>query len=692
MVALLAEIASKARDENRYQGDKLARDLGREIAALGSDSPLELRWRLHRLAGVAELRAGNEEKGVALLIKAYGLLPELVATIGAGYAAETTFQLGVGFLRIGETQNCCNRFTPESCIAPIQGGGIHTVPEGSRRAIECFSEVLRNLPPDHDLHLASLWLLNIAHMTLGEYPHAVPPEHRLPESAFRSEVPFPRFPNIARKLGLDRFNCSGGVIIDDFDGDERLDILSSTWEPNGQIIIFAADGKGGFEDRTAASGLEGITGGLNLVPADHDNDGDLDFLVLRGAWLGKAGRLPNSLVRNDGGLTFTDVTFESGLGDVHYPTQTAGWADYDNDGDLDVYIGNETTEDIACPSQLFENQGDGTFRDVAARAGVTNDRFAKGVSWGDYDNDGDPDLYVSNLMAENRLYRNHGDGTFADVAREAGVTRPSKSFPVWFWDYDNDGNLDIFVSSFDGKAQDHARHYLKRPRTCELACLYRGDGRGGFSDVAVAAGLDFPMLAMGSNFGDLDGDGFLDLYLGTGDPEYASLIPNLMLVSRAGERFVDVTMAGGFGHLQKGHAVSFADIDGDGDVDVFEKMGGAYLGDRFRDVLFENPGFGNRWLVVRCVGTRSNRSAIGARIRVDVETEAGVRTIRREVSSGGSFGANPLSQTIGLGKCLRIRLLEVRWPASGTAQRFADVPLDSRLRIEEGNDRLGGRG
>jgi hypothetical protein len=160
-------------------------------------------------------------------------------------------------------------------------------------------------------------------------------------------------------------------------------------------------------------------------------------------------------------------------------------------------------------------------------------------------------------------------------------------------------------------------------------------------------------------------------------------MPNLMLLGRGGDRFVDVTMAGGFGHLQKGHAVAFADIDQDGDVDVFEQMGGAYIGDRYRDLLFENPGFGNRWVRINCRGTTSNRSAIGTRIRVEIET-GGVRSsIYRSVTSGGSFGASPLPQLIGLGKCQRIVFVEIRWPASGAVQRLEGVKLDSLLSITE---------
>ena len=151
--------------------------------------------------------------------------------------------------------------------------------------------------------------------------------------------------------------------------------------------------------------------------ADYNNDGLLDILVLRGAWMGrKYGRQRNSLLRQNTDGTFTDVTKESGLGSTAFPCISAGWADYNGDGNIDLYIANERF-----PGQLFRNNGDGTFEDVARSAGVDNQLNGKGVTWGDYDNDGDPDLYISNLGGLNRLYRNNGDGTFTDVARETGV-------------------------------------------------------------------------------------------------------------------------------------------------------------------------------------------------------------------------------------------------------------------------------
>jgi hypothetical protein len=193
---------------------------------------------------------------------------------------------------------------------------------------------------------------------------------------------------------------------------------------------------------------------------------------------------------------------------------------------------------------------------------------------------------------------------------------------------------------------------------------------------------------MGCNFGDLDNDGFPDVYLGTGTPTTRAIMPNLLWHNRGGRDFADVTLPSGMGHLQKGHGIAFADVDGDGDLDVFEEMGGAYRGDKFRDALYENPGSNHHWLAVRCVGTKSNRSAIGARIRAEIVDGATHRNVYATVGSGGSFGANPLRQHLGLGKAAKVELLEVFWPATKTTQTFRDVETDRVVEVTEGSDRL----
>jgi len=149
-----------------------------------------------------------------------------------------------------------------------------------------------------------------------------------------------------------------------------------------------------------------------------------------------------------------------------------------------------------------------------------------------------------------------------------------------------------------------------------------------------------------------------------------------------------VTTAGGFGNLQKGHAVAFADFDNDGDQDVFEQMGGAYLGDRYYDLFFENPGFGNNWIAIELTGVDSNRSAIGARIKIEIEDAGTQRTVYRHVNSGGTFGGNPLMQTLGIGKAKRIDRLEIYWPKSDATQVFQSVDVNKRIRITEGLDEI----
>jgi hypothetical protein len=188
--------------------------------------------------------------------------------------------------------------------------------------------------------------------------------------------------------------------------------------------------------------------------------------------------------------------------------------------------------------------------------------------------------------------------------------------------------------------------------------------------------------AMGTNYGDFDNDGWLDMYLGTGEPSLATLVPNRMFKNVDGERFSEITASSRTGHLQKGHGVACGDWDRDGDVDLFVETGGAINGDKYHNILFQNPGQGNHWLTVKLVGKRSNRAAIGARIKVVTAGEK-PQAIHRHVSSGSSFGGNPLEQTIGLGKATRVARLEIHWPTSGTTQVLQDIAADQAIEITE---------
>ena len=592
------------------------------------------------------------------------------------------------WLRMGEQENCLANHTSESCLVPIQGDGVHTLPRGSRGAINLLEEQLAQDPSD----LTSVWLLNVAYMTLGQYPDRVPLVWRIPPEAFESDYDIQPFPDVASKVGLNVDGLAGGTIMEDFNRDGYLDMMVSDWSLSGPLRFFVNRRDGTFAEQTRKAGLDGMVGGLNLIQTDYNNDGWPDVFVLRGAWLAGAGHHANSLLRNNGDGTFEDVTEQVGLLSLH-PTQSAAWLDYDGDGWLDLFIGNESSGTEVHPCELYHNNGGVTFTECAHASGVAVTQFVKGVTSGDYDNDGRPDLFLSIMNGANMLLHNDGPpsagaapaGTwrFRNVAADAGVTSPGPSFPTWFFDYDNDGWLDLFVSDYGGNTADVLADYIGRRRTPVRARLYRNNHDGTFADVSRETGLDKVLLAMGANYGDLDNDGWLDFYVGTGDPGLSTVIPNRMFRNNGGKVFQDVTTSGGFGHIQKGHGVGFGDWDNDGDQDVFINMGGAYSGDTYRSSLFLNPGHGNHWVTLKLQGVRSNRAALGARIRIEVETPEGRRFIYKTVSSGGSFGSSPLRQEIGLGPATSIRRVDILWPATGRTQQVKGVALDRFYKIRE---------
>jgi FG-GAP-like repeat/ASPIC and UnbV len=279
-----------------------------------------------------------------------------------------------------------------------------------------------------------------------------------------------------------------------------------------------------------------------------------------------------------------------------------------------------------------------------------------------------------------------GDGTFVDVTAVLKVTGPTHCFACWFWDYDNDGRLDIWVSRYLSTLSDVIRDQLNRPAGGERPRLDRNMGpTEPFRDVTAEVGLDRVVLPIGCNFSDIDKQRCLHTYISTGQPSYLYLMPDVLFRNDGGRRFEDSTAATGTGHLQKGRGVAFADWDGDGDADIFLEAGGAVPGDRAHNVLFQNPVYGNHWLTVKLVGTRTNRAAPGAKIRVDLPGTAGAVASRyRTITAGSSFGGNPLACTIVLGRATTIQTLEVSWPTSGIRQSFHDSPVDRAIEITEG--------
>jgi len=599
-------------------------------------------------------------------------LVEADDALAADWLYTIIFYQGVTALRQGENENCILCRGASSCILPIDPAAVHKNPAGSRHAIAQFSEYLERFPGD----LGVRWLLNLAHMTLGTYPGGVDPRFRIGLDRFTaSEFDIGKFRDISDRVGMDRMNWAGGAIMEDFDGDGLLDLVVTSSDPAQPMAFYRNKGDGAFEDRTRVAGLTDQLGGLYCVQTDYNNDGLMDIFIARGGWL----RCPMrpSLLRNNGDGSFTDVTFEAGLA-TPVNAGTAIWADYDNDCLLDLFIACEQQ-----PSRLYHSRGDGTFEEVAHSAGVqAAGKFCKGAAWIDYDNDGYPDLFLNHYGAPAQLFHNNRDSTFTDVTSALGIDGPRQGFSCWAFDYDNDGWLDIFATSYDHTLDDIVKGLVGQPHGRDSTRLYRNLGGKCFRDVTREVGLDQCFAAMGSNFADFDNDGWLDLYLGTGAPDFSMLVPNRLFRNVAGKRFADITASSGTGHLQKGHGIACGDWDRDGNVDLFVETGGTVPGDRYHNLLFQNPGQGNHWLTVKLLGQQTNRPAMGARITVVTDGEASL-TIHRHVSSGSSFGANPLQQTIGLGQARRIARLQIDWPTSGTTQVFHDVPMDQAIEVTE---------
>ncbi len=598
--------------------------------------------------------------------------------------------LAISYMRIGEQENCLNKNKENSCIFPIQGDGIYSLRSGPEKAISIYKKILEKSPNNYE----AIWMLNIAYMTLGDYPDKVPAQFRIPPSSFASNGYINPFKNISSKVNLNTKGLSGGTIVEDMDNDGFLDIIASSWGIKDQMKVFRNDGKGKFIDVTNESGLVGLTSGLNMMQADYDNDGLKDILVLRGAWYLNNGQIPNSLLKNMGDFKFKDVTVEVGLFSK-FPTQAATWADFNSDGWIDLFIGNESTSAIKAPCELYINHN-GRFTNESVSSQIASiTQFVKGATSGDIDNDGDQDLYISVLSGNNILLRNDSDETgikFVNTTINAGVSEPFGSFPTWMWDYNNDGNLDIFAGSYDMRNNDVAGNvaaaYLGKGSDVQRSYLYQNNGNGTFTNVAKSSGLDEPMYIMGSNYGDVDNDGFLDMYLGTGAPSFTSVVPNKMFRNNAGKSFEDVTTVSRLGHIQKGHGVSFGDIDNDGDTDIFHVLGGAFEGDVFLDALFENPGTeGNNFINIECVGSTCNKSAIGAKIKVTGIDKSGSKNVSYHlVNSGGSFGASSLAQEIGLGHAINIESVEVFWPnKSKSVDKYTNISPNTFIKLTEGS-------
>ena len=495
-------------------------------------------------------------------------------------------------------------------------------------------------------------------------------------------------------------SMSGGVAAFDYDNDGYVDIyfvnsLSVDLMKSGgktRSALYRNNGDGSFTDVTDKANVGDVGWGMGAAVGDYNNDGFDDLYV---TCLGS-----NHLFKNNGNGTFTDVTRAAGVDDTRWSTGAA-FVDYDNDGRLDLFVANyvdydlnnlpEFGKDKTCQykgiavqcgprgmrgagDSLFHNNGDGTFTDVSKKAGVSdpNGYFGMGVICSDFDDDGWVDIYVANDSTPSLLYRNNGDGTFKEIGFVSGTALSADgseqgSMGVTVGDYDHDGRFDIFKTNF----------------VDDYNTLYHNDGRNSFTDVsykANVAAVSMPYVGWGTRFFDYDNDGWLDLFIANGHvyPQLQHYRQRKLLHhnNRDGT-FTEVAAQFGAPLMQEraGRGVAFVDLDNDGDVDlVTNDLDGP------PQVLRNDGGNANNFVLVKTIGVRSNRDGIGAKVKV----VSGDLTQIDEVRSGASYiSHNDLRLHFGLEKRAKIELIEIRWP-SGTIDKITNASVNKLLTAKEG--------
>ena len=632
-------------------------------------------WQLGRVL----LLQGRIEEGVALLEESLLLDPERDAA--RELVLETFLGRGKEALEEGRFAQAADYFSGAQAIGLWEYEPLYwaAITELWREDYGRADSLLRVAATRHPEQLELRWHLESVRQALGKTA-------ALPESLrFVDEIiaggSSGRFSEVGAAMGVDKFDGGRASAWADYDGDGDLD-LAVIGHPD--LAYYRNDGAR-FNERTKAAGLVLPSGGIGVQTADYDNDGDADLYITRDGWFGGGA---NVLYRNDGGgaahdvdVRFADISAAAGTGDTG-SSFCAAWGDFDRDGWLDIYVANGTGTTGDSTNVLYRSGGDGTFADVAGQAGVADRRQTLSAAWGDFDADGWPDLYACNFTEPNALYRNEGDGTFADATASAGVAAAHiDGFITFVLDYDNDGRLDLFVgnwSQYETVLADRAAGRLTSER--DRPVLYRNRGDGTFVDATEAAGLLRALGTMSGVPADVDIVGWTDIYLGNGGPHMGRRDPDTLYRNRGDGTFVDATEAAGLGHVGKSHGVSFADYDRDGDLDLYAPVGGAHTGDQWPNAFYRNEGNGHHYLVLALEGTHSNRDGIGARVTV----QAGDLMQFAEVASGYSFGnSSSLELEFGLGPRDKAERIEVAWP-SGHVDVYTDIVADQHLVIREG--------
>jgi hypothetical protein len=432
----------------------------------------------------------------------------------------------------------------------------------------------------------------------------------------------------------------------DFDNDGFIDLVAANGAPssNENEFLYRNDGTGTF---TKITGINVVTnGGISFAAGwgDYDNDGFLDLFIPN-------LNQKNFLYRNLGGGAFTKIAAGNIANDVGNSV-TCGWGDYDNDGWLDLFVGNRGSQ----KSFLYHNKGDGTFTKITTGNLVNDIGSTEGCAWGDYDNDGFLDLFVANYGLRNFLYHNNRDGTFAKISTGNIVTDIANSVCAAWGDYDNDGYLDLFVTVYGGNN-----------------LLYRNNRDGTFTKITTGSIVTGGNISVGCSWGDYDNDGNLDLFVSN-----ASNQQNFLYHNNGDGTFAKITVGNIVTDGGDSIGCAWGDYDNDGFLDLFVANRSGQ-----NNFLYHNDGNSNHWLRVKCVGTASNRAAIGTKIRIKATIAGLERWQLRQICGGdGENNSDSLIAHFGLGDATVIDTVRVEWP-SGAVREYRNADANQTLTLIE---------
>lgn len=440
------------------------------------------------------------------------------------------------------------------------------------------------------------------------------------------------FVDVTNKANLTGAEVNNGIAFVDYDNDGDLDLYVSA-DPID--LLYRNNGDGTFSEIATESGISFWGDGVGAAFGDYDNDGDLDIYI-------PVNDSADLFFQNDGNGTFKDITKNVRISNIGR-ARSASFGDFDRDGYLDIYVVNEDM-----PNILYKNINGKFFNDVAQKMGVADTGPGRCAIWGDYDNDGDLDLYVTNKGTPNILYRNEGNG-FKDVTDFANVSADDESTGAAFADYDNDGYLDICVGG-------NRRVFL-----------FRNNKNGTFTDMSEIAGLQSSGTNCTPAFGDFDNDGYLDLYLAVWKGK------SVIYYNNGDGTFRDATNELKMGVFGNSWSAISGDYDKDGDLDIYASF------TTRSNILYENQGNKNNWLQVKTIGSLSNRDGIGTRIKITVDGKIQIR----EISGGTAYGSqDSFIAHFGLGNKTRVDILEIFWQ-SGIKTRLRDVAANQMIIVKE---------